>query len=109
MGKYIKKTPTFGNGLFDGLEPKNTETPVATPTPESTPTHTQEYKPTSTPVKKKIRRDRRMNFLMEPSKAEKLKAYAEKYDVSMNDILDVFVDEILDEKFMDERFLEEND
>lgn len=92
MGKHVQKKPTFGgNGLFDGLEPKNTETPVTTPTPEYEPTYTH------TPTQKKERRNRRMNFLMEPSKAEKLKEYAAKNDVSMNDLICNLVDKFLEE------------
>ena len=43
MGKNVAKTPTFGgSGLFDGLEPANTDAP--------TYTHTHTHKHTPTPV-----------------------------------------------------------
>lgn len=87
MGKNVTKKPTFG-GMFDGLEPTNTDNP----TYNHTPTHT----PTEEVVVKKERRSRKMNFLMEPSKAERFKAYAEKHDISMNELIGMLVDEFLE-------------
>ena len=89
MGKNIKKTPTFGgNGLFDGLEPKNT----AIPTQEHTATHTHTHTP-----KVKEKRNARFQLLMKPSVKQALTDYSKLHDTSMNDIINSLVEDFLKE------------
>ena len=89
MGKNIKKEPTFGgNGLFDGLEPTNTEKPT------HEYTHTPTY--THTPKAKELK-NARANLLMKPSVKKALIDYAKAHDTSMNDIINMLVEKFLEE------------
>ena len=87
----MKKKSTFArNSLFEGVKP----TPP--PTQVYTPNNTQEYTQKATPeLEVRVRKDRRVQLLMESSLVDELDAYAKKYNTNRSEIIQAIVKEFL--------------